>query len=105
MLPALLPTGVVLLQGRPGSSAGLRGELGEPDGGEGGLLPPGRFRSFTLPAQQQDRAFGRQGEFSQRLRVGIGLTRPQYSSCCLQLLSVLPGFYLEPLQRPRWLQV
>lgn len=40
----------VPFQGRPGSPAGLRGELGESDGGESSLLPPGCFRSFTLPA-------------------------------------------------------
>lgn len=56
---AFLISNAVTFQGRSGSSAGLHCELGESDGGEGGLLPTEHFRSFTLPAQQQNRASGR----------------------------------------------
>lgn len=58
------PSDVLLFvfQGWPRSSAGLHHQLGESDRGESGLLPSGRFRSFTVLAQLQDSTFGRKSK-------------------------------------------
>lgn len=51
----------VIAQVWSGPSTGLHCELGEPHWGKSGLLPPGHFRSFAIPAQLQNSSSGFKG--------------------------------------------
>ncbi len=51
----------VIAQVWSGPSTGLHCELGEPHWRKSGLLPPGHFRSFAIPAQLQNSSSGFKG--------------------------------------------